>query len=1394
MNKPFKSERFFTNRENHFISFDNSIKNLGSQKYSILSFYGIGGVGKTRLKKEFIKKVSSDKNFLVSSSLDFDQAEFRNVSTALHLLYKDLRANGVSFPTFEIAHAVFWQKTHPEQSLSTSNLPFVHEGTIVFDIISISEDVPFLGLLPKLSSLVYKMKKGYDKWYKKFGEKELKNLGDLQPYEIERALPYYFAIDLNHYLEYNTHHKVIFFIDTYESLWENQSDRKMEKYFVKDEWLRNLIRNIPEVLWVILGREELRWGEIDKGFPWSSYIKEKRLGMLANSDADKFLINCDLQEVKIRNRIISTSKGLPFYLDLQVDTYKLILETNNIPSIDDFGKNYNDILVRFCKYLSVSEIETLKILSCLRFWDYDIFKSLIREFHTGFPLTSYRELLIFSFVKQSDTDDKLYSLHEIMRSHLKMNLDSNVKNDIHSFLYDYYQNLLELESNDFIELNPSIIYLIEEAIYHKSKSTTYLIYSTWLLALSKKLYGEHKSNSIQNSLITVLEILSIRKQYILAIEICSEIARLYDWSNDNFDSVNHFVAKGLKIIERMVSINYDANESKVVIEEPKLLELKTELLIQEASVFRKFDMNLQAYEKYQEAIELGKKIKYTPYLLEYSRLLMELGKLPEAEGYFYNELLIAIESKDKNNQALFYNELGRAFQTQGLYQEALNYFTESLRLYKETKGENHRYVWIVKKRYAESLLFLGNVIEAKKCLEKVLDWFQKMYGENYYEIGFIYLLLGLCEKELVNYKKATRHAFKCIELLYPKYGLNNREVINAKLLFCDIFQKKTLSIIKDKKEQIYEIDYDELYQRYILWIVQLEDSFSNDIELIQKTYGYNGNLIKNYFEVVNDYYELNELTDKIQYLQKIRLETERIFIEQFRIRIFENTEKHEVVDEEKIVLIDKLKKELGVIVDADILIQISPVEFYKKGWVYHINYSNGIKRYILESDNNLFYLDFTNRPIYKVNKDNFLLSQEHILDYVYFFFDAVKGRHGKFFIPLNKQDIPLRKDLKIDNETVNLIQDNLKDLKIIKATNNHIIIDSGFFFQDSLFRQEIHIDINGHCSMSGEVLILENLPIAFEPQMRSVDLKEEKKITNVLSQLEYRISSIESVEIDHEIFFRFNKNIKFLLANKNKLKDHYEILSKNFDDALFILNKYIKPTYDNDMVYQKEIGQMLKVMKEVSVKSEFVQARNNMVYNHRTLGEALLTEVSENIKNKILEYLMEFIEIEYNKFKISQFKLAFFSNTILYKISFGFDITKFVLFNNNEIYLLDTTNRPIYSISEKEFTLSKSTVLNYLIFFFDSVLGPHGKFYIPLSKQDIPYKKDIEIRDLMKKLISVKIVPPHIVYIDEDQIILKGCTFFQNTLFKCEFNVTKTGVCTITNEELILEDLPIAII
>jgi tetratricopeptide (TPR) repeat protein len=320
----------------------------------------------------------------------------------------------------------------------------LEEGTLFANLVSIVGEVPFVSLVPKLSKVISKTDRLFREWWTKRGHQDLYRLQGMEASEILEWLPAFWASDLKDYLEREGRPAVLF-MDTYEALWEGEGRRAEGRFFAQDAWVRELVSQLPEVLWVITGRERLRWEELNED--WHNYQDQQLVGGLAEEDARRFLASCGITEEALQEVIVEGSKGVPLYLDLAVDTHLQIKDRHErAPSPSDFQGTPRDVLDRFLHYLDRSETETLKVLSAARFWDQELFESLIEEFNTGYSATALPELRRFSFV-QKEQIPGTWTIHPLMREALEEHLDAELHRRVHRYLFDYYNDSLEgLES------------------------------------------------------------------------------------------------------------------------------------------------------------------------------------------------------------------------------------------------------------------------------------------------------------------------------------------------------------------------------------------------------------------------------------------------------------------------------------------------------------------------------------------------------------------------------------------------------------------------------------------------------------------------------------------------------------------------------------------------------------------------------------------------------------------------------------------------------------------------------------------------------------------------------------------------------------------------------------
>ena len=177
------ASRQFTDREKPRQSFEKAFQSLSNDQYKVLVFYGVGGIGKSRLLKELYTLTSSFDNYVVTVSIDFREPKHRDPSEALIWLRQQLsKEYNIKFTTFDLAYAVYWSRMKPQLILKSErkSIPFLEEGNFAGDLISQLENIPVVQWIPKTIKLIDGLAqyKEIFQWWNRTGKETLSDLKD----------------------------------------------------------------------------------------------------------------------------------------------------------------------------------------------------------------------------------------------------------------------------------------------------------------------------------------------------------------------------------------------------------------------------------------------------------------------------------------------------------------------------------------------------------------------------------------------------------------------------------------------------------------------------------------------------------------------------------------------------------------------------------------------------------------------------------------------------------------------------------------------------------------------------------------------------------------------------------------------------------------------------------------------------------------------------------------------------------------------------------------------------------------------------------------------------------------------------------------------------------------
>jgi tetratricopeptide (TPR) repeat protein len=670
---PIKAQRIFTDRELPRETFRKAIHNFDSTEHSVINFYGFGGIGKSRLLKELSKSESLTSDWC-HVRIDMEDPAYQNCAFCLRSLRQTLAQQikpKPSFRSFDFAYLIYLQKVNPDITINDPSLEYLQTSDLMTDIaqamVETLEALPVASVVTKLAVLGKKGVNVLDRWWSSAGSRIFKELPSLTPQQIEERLPMMLAEDLNAALDKVDAQKLCVFIDSYEAMWDNAY--REGHFFSVDEWVREWITHHPNVLFVIAGRDKLRWPEYQSD--WAEVLDAHILESLSDTDARYFLESCDIQDPEIVDVIVENSKGVPFYLDVSVDTYQKIKFTLlRPPTPDDFqGKTQREILDRFIRYLDRAESATLKVLANCRYFDSQLFQYMIRQYNTGYPATDLDRLTQHSFIQT--LPGQAYSINPLMKRALIDHQSDESKNTALTCLFYYYADQIngingeaQLGYKHFIEAQH---YFESAQISEKDRED--------FLHLSGKLYQQQCRMDEALSVFEDLAAIGSSPETIGEARV--QIAMTLRQHGQT--------SKALTIIEPLIEVAHRSHLEMIrcrAMTQRGLCYLSLGLESKDSEYFQR------SYQDYQEALGIAKALDNTAetlYInLSMSTAMEHLGQIDESIELLRQTKAIAAQNDLHHSYTDCLNGLARKHLLKGEYQQAIERAEEGLALWQRS--------------------------------------------------------------------------------------------------------------------------------------------------------------------------------------------------------------------------------------------------------------------------------------------------------------------------------------------------------------------------------------------------------------------------------------------------------------------------------------------------------------------------------------------------------------------------------------------------------------------------------------------------------------------------------------------------------------------------------------
>jgi tetratricopeptide (TPR) repeat protein len=446
------AKKIFVNREGPLRIFENAAFDIPADSAKLLTFYGIGGQGKTALCRELMQKTKSDPSygFLRRAELNLHGRPKTDPDLLLVWIRNSFAEAGVALPCFDLALAIVWEATRGEQPfprLSRAWLgkakDFAGEGAagatkaVQENLGDAVAEIPAVGfLVKKISGWV--IDKAHRAYLRQSREalQQLYRDGELKkPYELSELLPWMLAQDLNHHLASHSTERFVLFIDEYERVFEEGSAGSLLRENPFDRHLRTFVRETNGLLAVFFSRERLPW-EHDPEWAPALQGAQVLLGGLNGKDADAFLQAIPIFDAPLRKAMIDGARETsandaaiyPLMLDLQVEHWRTLTALGRPTepaafrvTASDFAGRRQEIVKKLLGVYGQPLQTTLMRLSCARRFDRAAFEHIVKTFHTGLPLDAFDTIDDLSFLTKGDGG--FLSMHGIMADAIREMLD-----------------------------------------------------------------------------------------------------------------------------------------------------------------------------------------------------------------------------------------------------------------------------------------------------------------------------------------------------------------------------------------------------------------------------------------------------------------------------------------------------------------------------------------------------------------------------------------------------------------------------------------------------------------------------------------------------------------------------------------------------------------------------------------------------------------------------------------------------------------------------------------------------------------------------------------------------------------------------------------------------------
>lgn len=417
-------------------------------------------------------------------------------------------------------------------------------------------------------------------------------------------------------------------------------------------------------------------------------------------------------------------------------------------------------------------------------------------------------------------------------------------------------------------------------------------------------------------------------------------------------------------------------------------------------------------------------------------------------------------------------DLAKVFRIQGRFEEAIYFHKKYLELVTKINDEDsHLWLAIGWHSMAIALLMEGkNLEDAEQLLDKTLEVYRVNYGDDHLFVGQYYMCLfqtklkKSCHIDIELYEKANK-------IISQNLGLESADFIQMSIdIYKQIKEVQSPDIVISKLKESFE---EALIKTF----------FRNFASTIDRLGVYNSVLHKG-LELTAQILDDRSQNKNAEDLRSKKREFSRILNRRTDIRTYDFPSRRIADGDEKTKLVNRIKSVTSLPLDLnEFELDIVQLPFYKSYDLCRILFlKTHVKtyKYVLISEDNAMPIDTTNKPIYNLGERDLELTDESSKYYISFFFDAVSGSYGKFYVIDDYNEIPWQVDVPLEDNFKELFKTVVSPMETISSNTKEYILQGNCVFMNSLFETKYRISkSNGIVGIFDEDQIL--VDIAQEP-------------------------------------------------------------------------------------------------------------------------------------------------------------------------------------------------------------------------------------------------------------------------------------------------------------------------